>query len=460
MSKLRVRRVIIFLPTLLFGAVACTHRELNTGVAMLGVTDPDPIELLRRTALPLKWPSQGGSPGLEALKTTIGDAQIVMLGEPWHGDGAAIRLRSELVRYLHEQLGFDVLVFESDFFAVSRGWEKALRTADIQGFAADNIYPFWASSVTAKPLWGLVEQSMHGRHPISIAGIDPKHVGAESRRQLPSMMDSLLRQRTNLTEAERKQFLVMLDAYLRDEQRYRPSRAEQRSFFAALNSLSEAFGELPPVDQGSFAEHEVNNLRMAVDYSWRGGSRDRAMGDNLAWLAARLYSGKRMIVWAHNNHIAMSKWMYFAAPDTNIARGIANQSQASKGSVTYLGAEARNFFGPSVVSVAILSNEGSYTSEIRTNVDSGAFERSDFADVATLKPAPKGTVESTLAEAGFDLAFVDLRRFQGLHRPLATRVFDYTVTPPLSMRLWEGYDAVVFIRSTFGLNDVPPFLHP
>lgn len=59
-----------------------------------------------------------------ALDRAIGDARIVMLGEPWHGDGGAIAERARIVRHLHETRGFDVLVFEADFFALHRGWPR------------------------------------------------------------------------------------------------------------------------------------------------------------------------------------------------------------------------------------------------------------------------------------------------------------------------------------------------
>src|SRR5918999_3773876 len=59
-------------------------------------------------------------PGVRELARAIGDARVIMLGEPWHGDGGAIRLRAELVKLLHQHLGFDVLAFEADFYSLYR----------------------------------------------------------------------------------------------------------------------------------------------------------------------------------------------------------------------------------------------------------------------------------------------------------------------------------------------------
>lgn len=413
----------------------------------------DPLAIVVRNARVLEMPGTENSPGLQQLDAIIGDAQVVMLGEPWHGDGAAITLRAELVRHLHEKKGFDVLVFESDFFGITHGWENVVRAGHVGGFAADNVYPFWATTYVARPLWDYIDESLQKGRPLAVAGIDPKHVGAESRRKLPALMDSLFQAYTTLTVAQRAGFREILQRHLLNDQ-YRPDTANLKSFYAALDAIQESIDLLPSAQRNSFAAQEVKNLRASADYTWRGGSRDRAMGENLAWIATQLYPGRKIIVWAHNNHVAMSKWMYFDAPDTAIQHSVSRQSVASKGRFTYLGVEARHFFGPRVVSIATLSYEGHYTPDVRTHVDtlSGEFERGNFDSVAVLAPAPPGTVESALAGAGLKLAVVDLRPFHGTSTPLSARAFDYTVTPPLAMRYWEGYDGFLFIRSTFGLK--------
>ena len=413
----------------------------------------DPLAIVVRSARSLEMPGTASSPGLKQLDDIIGDAQIVMLGEPWHGDGAAIALRAQLVRHLHEEMGFDVLVFESDFFGLTHGWESVVRTGHIDGFAADNVYPFWATTYVARPLWDYVAESLQKGKPLAVAGIDPKHVGAESRRKLPALMDSLLQARTTLTVTQRADFRETLQKHLLNDQ-FRPDTAHLKSFYAALDAIQESIDLLPSAQRNSLAAQEVKNLRASADYTWRGGSRDRAMGENLAWIATQLYPGRKMIVWAHNNHVALSKWMYFDAPDTAIQRSVSRQSVASKGRFTYLGVEARQFFGPKVVSLATLSYEGHYTPDVRTNVDTllGEFERGNFDSLAVLAPASPGSVESALAGAGLNLAVVDLRPFHGTRTPLSARAFDYTVTPPLTMRYWEGYDGFLFIRSTFGLK--------
>ena len=66
--------------------------------------------------------------GFAAIGNAIGEARIVLLGEQDHGDAAAFAMKTALVKYLHEQKGFNVLAFESDFFALNKGWEELPKT--------------------------------------------------------------------------------------------------------------------------------------------------------------------------------------------------------------------------------------------------------------------------------------------------------------------------------------------
>jgi erythromycin esterase len=64
------------------------------------------------------------------LKRIIGDSRIVMLGEISHGDGTTFLAKSRLIKLLHQQMNFDVLVFESGFYDMSKVWESIQQGQD------------------------------------------------------------------------------------------------------------------------------------------------------------------------------------------------------------------------------------------------------------------------------------------------------------------------------------------
>jgi hypothetical protein len=53
---------------------------------------------------------------LAPLADFVGNRRIVLLGESGHGVAEFNHLKVRLVKYLHEELGFDVVAFESSFY--------------------------------------------------------------------------------------------------------------------------------------------------------------------------------------------------------------------------------------------------------------------------------------------------------------------------------------------------------
>jgi erythromycin esterase-like protein len=101
------------------------------------------IGWLDRNAVPLRSIdfADADFSDLEPLRRAVGSARIVLLGEETHGDGTAFVAKSRVVRFLHEQMGFDVLAFESGFYDMPAVWKQnPYRQAGARGAAE---WPVW-----------------------------------------------------------------------------------------------------------------------------------------------------------------------------------------------------------------------------------------------------------------------------------------------------------------------------
>ncbi|OUM50202.1 hypothetical protein BW425_03715 [Bacillus pseudomycoides] len=66
-------------------------------------------------AVELQEPTASSNEDLSFLKQTLQDKRIVLLGESTHGSTEMNQSKVRMIKYLHEEMGYDVIAFESGF---------------------------------------------------------------------------------------------------------------------------------------------------------------------------------------------------------------------------------------------------------------------------------------------------------------------------------------------------------
>src|SRR5262245_35978326 len=86
---------------------------------------------------------------LQFFKQVIGDRRLVELGESGHGVGQFDSAKARLVKFFHEQMGFDVIAFESSLYEcfVSNA-DAAKANATGGGIMANSIFGVWWTQQT------------------------------------------------------------------------------------------------------------------------------------------------------------------------------------------------------------------------------------------------------------------------------------------------------------------------
>ena len=396
---------------------------------------------------------ESGFADMQGLRDVVGDARIVLLGEPTHGNREVYQLKHRMVEFLVEEMGFDVFVLETpmpesfDMDAyVSDGVgdpERALAATHVWAWDTDEVAEMLAwmrrhNATSAQPLavYGMDMQSSERAAVGTLAYLDRVDPGlaASSREAFGHLALSL-------SDPEASGYRPIVDSDYDASVQHAVADVLAR-FDANRAGWSEAMG----ADAWAVARQHAQVLTRWVEANADGGRhysavRDSSMAENIAWILEREGPDAKVIVWAHNTHIAnWVAWDRFAA----------------------LGHHLRRQYGSEAVIVGALFGQGGFTA-----LEVGASSRGLWP--FTVGPPPEGTVESAFEAAGLDLALVDLRRLPAegpvtawFRTPQPTRNSGgvYEADDPqrhlLPYVVAEAYDALMYVDSTTPTRSVEP----
>jgi erythromycin esterase-like protein len=234
---------------------------------------------------------------LAPLAREIGDARVVALGEPSHGEGNMFETQARLVAFLHERLGFSVLAWEAGL------WSCETDAARCVGWP-----------------WGAVVETRGVRPPprgVHVTGFDFQFTGPARDESLNRLRDRLVelvgtdsslarRLTTAFARFPKMQHFRLLSAEDRDT-----DRQAFRDVLAALETRREAddselIGRAVENVLGLYDWHEAVHAEASTTIDWNHNAlnnvRDKAMADNLLWLMKVRYPGQKVILWLATFH--------------------------------------------------------------------------------------------------------------------------------------------------------------
>ncbi len=373
---------------------------------------------------------------LQFLKPVLEGRRIVQIGESHHSVAEYGAVKTRLIKFLHQEMGFDVLAFESSIYEC---YAADLRRLSATDALFSTIFGVWAFEEVL-PLFEYLKQTQATARPLAFSGFDPQissRTGAATRpaffQRVVGVLDPVYANDVAIFDA---QFVDRIQregpAYARDEEDRLVAFYTRLAVFLEANraALAEAFpGDASPLIAQRVAWSSVKLVQLLRSYgnnpddaSLQGhmAIRDNAMADNLTFLARELYPDRKIIVWAANIHVrhanAATTWVF-----------------------PTMGQWLSERFRDELYTIGLYPNRGTVP---------GA--RSVFS----IDPAEPGTLERLLSDAGSPQLFVDLlhqSRGNGtrwMFEPMLSR--DASISGPQAMLPVlivprDQYDGLLFI---------------
>ena len=339
---------------------------------------------------------------LQPLKAAIGSSRVVLLGEQSHGDGTTFLAKARLVAFLHQEMGFDVLAWESGLWDVRQVWQHVQAGEAVLPASRRGIFAIWTRSQEVLPTLDYVAETVGTARPLEMAGFDNQLTGTLAADSLHLLMERFARRIGSTVPddpawpatAEMLHHLAAANDFVT-----KPPAADQANLLRLLAALrADATAKAGTDRDALFWAQALESIASLAQMIWATtpgqfgpqdyDPRDAQMARNLVWLANVYYPGKKIIAWAASVHIARNV-ASLKSSDGYQPYGVAG------GWTVHMGGEAYQTLGAQMYAIGFTAANGIFGPVGSTPVP--------------LPDVRPGSLEAAFRDAGLVNAFVDLR---------------------------------------------------
>jgi len=290
--------------------VACTRPTtmLTSKEALARATD-GVTAWLAANAVALEHLGAGhGVDDMVPLSAMIGTARIVGLGEATHGTSEFFQLKHRVLEYAVTKLGFTMFGIEAgqpecrtinEYVATGRGDLRAALIVTLPIWNTEEVVALieWMRAWNADP--------SHDRK-LKFVGFDMQTTFFAYRNVVAFLAKVAPDQVATLT----KQIAVLggdIGPLMPED--WARILAELSTIGARFDAHRSDWTERSGAASFVDARHDITVMEQAARFyqTEDEGLRDRSMSDNVDWLLAQEPPGSRIILWAHNGHIALQR---------------------------------------------------------------------------------------------------------------------------------------------------------
>lgn len=248
---------------------------------------------------------------LHFLDQLLMDKSIVLLGEVAHGIAEQNRIRVRLIKYLHQEHGFNVIAFESSlhdcYFT-----DKDIQNTDNVDVLKNALYPFWHTTDLVD-LVDYMKQSYSSNNPVHLAGFDIHATGIMSVKRPQFLKNIIINIDSIFSETIFEMDRIIIQRRIRREyvddyvvKNYETLRVIYQKLINIITNnvdlLKQYFDEETILVAREIAisiSKYILSQYVPISYPIR----DKQMAETIKFIKEVLFPGQKIIIWAHNCHV-------------------------------------------------------------------------------------------------------------------------------------------------------------
>lgn len=244
------------------------------------------------------------------LKEELKDVQVVMLGENTHFDGNVFEMKTSIVQYLHQEMGFNTIAFESGIYDVWKAQKNIEKGQNVKESLSNSLFSIWAKR---NEFQSFIEFYNQNKKNLNLFGFDYQITGKNGTVNLSKDFFNYSKRINYKLKLKQEDFELLLESITNsgmfDEEdiSYEQFKTELTSFKTKIsqqNDSEEKFywnqivKSLLELGNDAISKEEISSTFNTTSYD---NIRDKQMADNLlAYL--RQNPEAKIICWGANAH--------------------------------------------------------------------------------------------------------------------------------------------------------------
>lgn len=257
----------------------------------------------------------GNFDDLNFLEEVLANKKIILLGEELHTDSETLKAKARLIRFLHERLGYNVILYESGLYdSWTMNNEMNINPVEYSSKALGGIglFSYWWNNMESETLLDYYVQSKQTTNPINIGGFDIQFSGVNlnPEKRLGLLKDFLWKKNINFNKYPTLKTNILQLIKIASGGYFKMTSEEQKKSLNELLLLSEEIQRLKFSTDTFIYSIYIKNFHdnLYKIFNYKTGSltsmdfRDSLMANNLFNLIDNEYKDDKIIIWCANIH--------------------------------------------------------------------------------------------------------------------------------------------------------------